>query len=149
MSKVVFSESGLFFHLSPRYSSPAAKETGPAGKIEQIAIDSEIAQWQLKFAGGMQSNINSADRGLAVATEESQEGIKRCGRIRIQQRFAQARLAHHATRESFLVVPGITKTQFPIPILEVIAKFSHLTAKSGIEQNVVESSLGRSDSARR
>src|SRR5437762_4367294 len=44
--------------------------------------------------------------------------------------------------EGFLVVPGITETQFPIPVLEVIAKLSHLTAKSGIKQNVPERGLG-------
>ena len=97
----------------------------------------------------MQSNIHSAYGRLAVATKESQERIKRCSRIRIQQRFAQARLAHHATNKGFLLIPGITKTQFPIPSLEVIAKFSQLTAKSDVEQNVVKGSFGRSDRLRR
>src|SRR5207245_6197469 len=46
------------------------------------------------------------------------------------------------TSEGFLLVPGITDTRLPIPILEVIAKLSHLTAKSGIEQHVVERGLG-------
>src|SRR5205814_2792020 len=50
--------------------------------------------------------------------------------------------AYHATNEGFLVVPGIAETQFPIPILEVIAKLAHLTAKSGIKQHVVERGLG-------
>ena len=129
----------------PTVLEPEREGDRPGGKIEQIAVDSEISQRQLKLAGVMQGNIDPANGGLAVATEESQEGIKRCSRIGIQQRFAQARLAHHATKEIFLVIPGITKTQFPIPILEVIAKFSHLTAKSGVEQNVVERSLGCSD----
>src|SRR5205823_5514997 len=48
----------------------------------------------------------------------------------------------HTTSDGFLFVPGITETQFPIPILEVIAKLTHLTAKSGIDQNVVERDLG-------
>ena len=86
----VLRSEGSFLHRSPRYSSPSAKETGPAGKIEQIAVDSEITQRQLKFAALVQSNINSADGGLAVPTKESQKRIKCCSRISIQQRFAQA-----------------------------------------------------------
>src|SRR5262249_49573063 len=33
------------------------------------------------------------------------------------------------------------ETRFPIPILEVIAKLTHLTANSGIKENVTERSL--------
>src|SRR4030095_2152677 len=36
----------------------------------------------------------------------------------------------------------ITETRLPIPILEVIAKLTHLTANSGIKENVVERGLG-------
>src|SRR6266699_6618089 len=105
----------------------------------------EITQWQLKLAGGMQSYIHPAYCGLGVAPQNAQKRIKRSGRIRIQQRFAQARLAHHATTDIFFLVPGITKTQFPIPILEVIAKLAHLTAKSGVEEHVSKGSFERSD----
>ena len=93
----------------------------------------------------MQSNINSADGGFAVPTKEPQKRIKGCSRIRIQQRFAQARAAHRAAKEEFLVISGVAKPQFPIPTLKIIPKFAHLTAKSGVEQNVVKSSFVRSD----
>src|SRR5438477_12033536 len=93
----------------------------------------------------MPSYIHPAYCRLGVATQDAQKRIKRCGRIRIQQRVAQTRLTHYATIESFLLVPGITKTQFPIPILEVIAKLAHLTAKSDVEEHVSEGSFGRSD----
>src|SRR4029077_13018666 len=100
----------------------------PGGKIEQIAIEMEIGQWQLKLAGAMQSNVDPAYCRLRVLTLESKEGIKRCGRARIQQHSAYACVAYHATMEVFLVVPGIPETQFPIPILEVIPNLSHLSA---------------------
>ena len=51
------------------------------------------------------------------------------------------RLSRHLILNGFLVVPGITKTQLPIPVLEVIAKLAHLTANSGIKQNVAERGL--------
>src|SRR4029453_9680840 len=61
--------------ISPPF--PAVLEAGcegdrPGGNIEQITIEMEISQWQLKLAGVMQGNIHPAKRGLSVATEESQ-----------------------------------------------------------------------------
>src|SRR5205085_12091307 len=35
VSNDVFSESGLFLHRSPWYSTPAANETGPAGRLNR------------------------------------------------------------------------------------------------------------------
>src|SRR5205807_10309032 len=35
VSNEVFSESGMFFHRSPWYSTPAANETGPAGRLNR------------------------------------------------------------------------------------------------------------------
>src|SRR6266487_1496886 len=85
----------------------------------------------------MQGNIDLLYRRLTVATEDSQERIKGRIRVRIQESFAQARFAHLATTEEVDIVLGITKTCYPVPVLEVIAKFSQLTAKSGIEQYIV------------
>jgi hypothetical protein len=67
---------------------PGCEGDRRGGKIEQIAIEMQISQWQLELAGVMQGNIHPANRGLRVATEESQEGIKRCGWVCIQQRVA-------------------------------------------------------------
>src|SRR2546430_13160158 len=50
------------------------------------------------------------------------EWIKRRGRIRIQQRFPQSNLADLAYRQILPLVPRVTKTGFPVPRLEVIAK---------------------------
>src|SRR5205814_9208794 len=129
----VFSGSGLFPPPFPVVLDPRRERDWPGRKIEQIAVEMEITQWQLKLAGGMQGNIHPAYCRLGVATQDAQKRIKRCGRIRIQQRVAQSRLAHHAPAEGFLVIPGVTKTRFPIPILEIIAKFPQLTAKSDVE----------------
>src|SRR2546423_1321580 len=85
----------------------------------------------------MQSNIDPADRGLAVTAAEAQERIKRRSRIRIQQRFAQARLADHTFREIYRFLPRITKTQFPVPCFKVITKFSHLAFKAEVKQHIV------------
>src|SRR4051794_27913442 len=45
------------------------KRDWPGGKTEQIAVEMEIAQRQLKDAGVMQSNINPANRCRAVTAE--------------------------------------------------------------------------------
>src|SRR6266487_2969203 len=94
----------------------------------------------------MQGNIDLLYRRLTVATEDSQERIKGRIRVRIQESFAQARFAHGATTEEVDIVLGITKTCYPVPVLEVIAKFSQLTAKSGIEQYIVIRDFKSSDS---
>ena len=96
----------------------------------------EIPQRQLKNAAVVQSHINSANRGWAVAPEDPQKRIKRRGWIGIEERFAQAGSAHYALIKSLLLVPRITKTQFPVPGFEVIAKFAQFTPKPGIKQRV-------------
>src|SRR4029434_2766945 len=64
------------------------------------------------------------------------ERIKRRSRIRIQQRFPQSNLADLAYRQIMPLVPRVTKTGFPVPSLEVIAKFSHFTFQSNIKESV-------------
>jgi hypothetical protein len=39
------------------------------------------------------------------------------------------------------LVPGITKTQLPVPSLEIIAKFPHLTTQPDVEQVIVVNEL--------
>src|SRR5436190_20114265 len=85
----------------------------------------------------MQGNINSASGGLAVATKQAKEGIKRAGRIRIQERVPQSRLADFAYRQILPLVPGITKSQLPVPSLEIIGKFSHLTPKPDVKKTIL------------
>src|SRR5882724_7574901 len=89
---------------------PEREGDRPSGKIEQIAVHSEIAQRQLKGSGPVQGYINSANSGRAVATEKSQERIKCRRRVGIQQRCTQPGLANNAPGEVFLVVSRITKT---------------------------------------
>ena len=60
----------------------------PGGKIEQIAIETEIGQGQLKLAGGMEGNIDPADCCLGVSTMVSKERVKCGGRVRVEQRLA-------------------------------------------------------------
>src|SRR5262249_20768241 len=119
----------------------SCKGDRPSREIEQVAVDSEITQRQLKFTDLKKGNIHSANGSVTVPTKEPQERIKRCSRIRIQQRCAQSRTAHRAAPEELLLISGVTKAQLPIPTLKVIPKFAHLPAKAGVEQKVVKSSL--------
>src|SRR6266478_2909380 len=84
----------------------------------------------------MQGNINSAPGCLAVVAKEAEERIKRRGWIRIQERVLQSRLAGLAYRQILPLVPGITETRFPVPSLEIIAKFSHLTTQPDVEKGI-------------
>src|SRR5215831_14435279 len=86
----------------------------------------------------MQGNINPANGGLAVPTQDPEKRIKCRSRIRIQERFSQARLANNVSRLNLFFVPGITETCFPVPCLKIIAKFSQLTAQSDIEENIIK-----------
>src|SRR4029077_8452936 len=113
----------------------------PGGKIEQITIEMEIGQWQLELAGVMQCNINPANRGFSIATEESKERIKRCGWVRIQQRLPQSRPAHIACRQILPLIPGITETGFPVPGLEIVPEFCHLTLEPKVKESIPVSEL--------
>ena len=53
-----------------------------------------------------------------------------------KQRFPQPRLADFADGQILPFVPRITKTQLPVPSLEIIAKFSHLTTQPNVEERI-------------
>src|SRR5438876_1657612 len=89
----------------------------------------------------MQGDVNSAPGRLGVVGIEIQERIKCRSRIRIQKCFPQSRLADCAERQILPLVPGIAETGFPVPSLEIIAKFSHFAAQANIEQIIVVSEL--------
>ena len=89
----------------------------------------------------MQVNINSGPGRPGVVSSEIQERIKCRSWVCIQKRFPQSRVTDIPGRQILPVVPGITKTQLPIPSLEIIAKFSHFAAQANIEQIIVVSEL--------
>src|SRR5215208_6037264 len=84
----------------------------------------------------MQRNINSASGRLAVVAKQAKERIERNGWIRTQQRLPQSRLADLAYRQILPLVPRITETRFPVPSLEIIGKFSHLTTEPDVKETV-------------
>src|SRR6266480_619774 len=89
----------------------------------------------------MQVNINFCSGRLGVVGSEIQERIKCRGWIRIQKCFPQSRVAGVADGQILPFVPGITKTQFPVPSLEIIAKFPQPSAQTNIEEIIVVSEL--------
>ena len=111
----------------------------PGGKIEEVAVNGEIAYRQLVFARVMQVNINLGSGRLGVVGVEIQERIKCSSWIRIQKSFPQSRLTYFADGQILPLIPRITKTQLPIPSLEVVTKLSHLAAEASIEQKIVVS----------
>src|SRR6266540_89976 len=84
----------------------------------------------------MQGNINSASGRLAVVAKDAKERIKRRSRVRIQKGVPQSRLADLAHRQILSLVPGITKPRFPVPSLEIIAEFSHLTLEPYVKETI-------------
>src|SRR5439155_1574098 len=63
-----------------------------------------------------------------------QERIK-CGSwVGIQKCFPQSRLAGFANGQVLPIIPGIPKTELPVPRLEIMAKFSHLTTQPHVKQ---------------
>ena len=65
-------------------------------KIEQLAVNLGIPERQLKGASVMQVDKNPVIGRRRVSTPKAQERIKRRGRVRIQQRRTQPRLADFA-----------------------------------------------------
>src|SRR6266566_5039004 len=84
----------------------------------------------------MQSDVNGLSGRFGVVASDTQEWIKRRGRVGIQQRVAQPRLAGFANGQALPVVSGVTETHFPVPSLEIIAKFSHLTLQPDVEKGI-------------
>src|SRR6266513_2995264 len=84
----------------------------------------------------MQCDINSLPGPRGVLGVEIQKRIKCRGRVRVQERITQSGLAYFAYRQVLSLVPRVTETHFPIPRLEVIPKFAHLTAQSDVEELV-------------
>ena len=78
----------------------------------------------------MQVDVNSGPGRRRVMSSQIQERVKGCSRVRVQKCLPQARLASFANGQLLSLVPGITKTQLPVPTLEIIAKFAHLAAQA-------------------
>ena len=110
-------------------------------KIEQLTVNFRVPERQLKAAAIMQVDINPVSGRVRVSSKEALERIKRRGRVRIQERVSQPRLADLAYGYVLRIVPGVTETQFPVPILEIIAKFSHLTFEPDVEEHILEREL--------
>ena len=89
----------------------------------------------------MQSNINCASGCLAVVAKEAKERIKRRGCVRIQERGSQSGLTSFADGQILSLVSGITKASFPVPGLEIVAKFSHLALEPDVEKTIPVSEL--------
>src|SRR2546421_6637878 len=84
----------------------------------------------------MQVYVSPGYRRIRIAPEEAEERIEGCGRVRIQQRVSQTRLADLAYGQVLPLVASVTEAQFPVPSLEVIAKLAHLTLQSNIEEHI-------------
>src|SRR4029077_4484844 len=104
-----------------------------------------VSQWLLPSGGIIQVDINPVYRRVRIATEETHERIKGRAWIWMQQRVSQTSLANLTHGQVLPLVASVTETQFPVPRLEVIAKFSHLTFQSNIEQVIPVSELLVSD----
>src|SRR6266699_5974767 len=89
----------------------------------------------------MQGDVNLLSGQLGVEAIDAKERVKRRGGIRTQQRLPQPRLADFADGQVLALVPGIPETGFPVPRLEIIAKFSHLTLQPDVEELVPVSEL--------
>src|SRR6267154_5379804 len=89
----------------------------------------------------MQVNINSRSGCPSIVSIGVQERIKCRSWICIQKCLPQSRLADCTSRQVLPLVPRITETSFPVPSLEIIAKFPHLAAQTNIKYIIVVSEL--------
>ncbi len=93
----------------------------------------------------MQVDINPIVCRERVGPEEATKGVKRRCRVAIQQRVAQTRLADLSQRLVQALVARVAEAHFPVPRLEIIAEFSHLTFQSNIEDVIPVGKLLASD----
>src|SRR5262249_5499630 len=84
----------------------------------------------------MQCDIDSLPGRPGVLAEKATKGIKRRGRICVQQGIAQPGLADFANGQILSLIARVTETHFPIPCLEIVGELSHLTAQTDVKQLV-------------
>src|SRR5215831_9547565 len=89
----------------------------------------------------MQGNVNSCPRCSGVVSVKIQKRIKCRSWVRVQKCFPQSGITNCAGRQGLSFVSRVTETHFPVPRLEVIAKFSHLATQTNIEQIIVVGKL--------
>src|SRR5262249_43008327 len=117
------------------------KRDRPGRKIKQVAINCEITQRQFKRAGILQSDIHSRPGRPALVAKEDYERIKCRGRISIQQRVTQTRLADVANRQVLPLISVVAETHFPVPSLEMIGDPTQLTAQPDVKEVIHISEL--------
>src|SRR5437899_9297878 len=84
----------------------------------------------------MQGDVDPRPGRCCVVGMEIQEWIKRRSWIRIQECCAQSGLADFADGQILPFVSRITKTRFPVPILEIIGKSAHLATQPHVEKGI-------------
>ena len=84
----------------------------------------------------MKIYINPVYRRIRIASKEAHERIKGRKRVRIQQRVSQTRLADLTQGQVLSFVARVAEARLPVPRLEIIAKFAHLTFHSNIEKHI-------------
>src|SRR5436189_6029882 len=89
----------------------------------------------------MQGDVNSRTRRSGVVRIKIQKRIKSRSWVCIQKRFPQSRVTDVAGRQILPFIPGITKTQLPVPKRKIIAKLPQLSAHTNIEEIIVLSEL--------
>src|SRR5437868_4414725 len=104
--------------------------------IEVKGEPTRESQWQLKGGRVMQVDISPGYRRIRIATKDAQERIKGRGRVCIEQRVSQTRLADLTNGQVLSLVASVAEAQFPVPRLEIIAKLAHLTLQSNIEEHI-------------
>src|SRR5439155_1462391 len=77
--------------------------------------------------------LNSNAHNTKAARARVYERIKCRSWICIQECFPQSRLADYTGRQVLPLVPRVTETSFPVPRLEIIAKFTHLAPQTNIK----------------
>src|SRR5512138_3113015 len=95
----------------------------------------------------MQVDVNPVSCRIRVDAEEATKWIKRCGWVRIQQCVAQPRLANLAQGQLLSFVTSVTETRFPVPRLEIIAKFPHLTFQPYVKKVIPVGKLDAPDTS--
>ena len=85
----------------------------------------------------MQVHINPALAALVLWAVILMKGLNAVAGSVSNNACATRRLADLTYRHISALVARVTETKFPVPRLEIIAKFSHFTFQSDIEQIIV------------
>src|SRR5205085_12637511 len=105
----VFNGSGSFRHRSPRYSSPTAKETGPAGILKTSPLSWKYVSGNSKAPALCRVTYTLLIAAGLLRPKKPKKGLKAVAGSVSSSASRNPRLADNTAKEELLIISRVTK----------------------------------------